>query len=463
MYSIGDFTELKQNIDADIEWGERIALLDTLSSKYIASVETDIIKHYASLEEHDRFWNYLGAAIETTSPKESMWEAWNYNNRLADRIHPIEKAIYIKKLLDKAGNGAVLRWFETISCDWEMIAIITYASDKNNQIELLKEACTTAYSERIRTILFFCLISDRNTDFNDLYKIISEHKEKLRIPILDMLCDFYLPCTNKHLSESITKLFDLYTEQQSISYISSKKQRKGMLFAWSHFLSELDAKQSDDLKKFRKTYFSWLETEETYSFSEQSGKEIIEKEFEFINQLSSIIGSDDVTCNQLLKLWKRKSECYYGWTSQTTTEYSQWFLHLGLLLWCIGWNRYNDDKDQTMLLTVAGFLNEYILSALSPSSYRHLVTQVFQYDYDPVKELEDCMSELISKIYELETLLVIESVYLETKFKRTSILKTLLQKIKTVYEFQKTSPVSKEKIDLVTRTIEDAIALLQSS
>lgn len=463
MYSTGDFTKLKQNIDADIEWGERIALLDTLSSKYIASIEADIIKYYASLEERDRFWNDLGLAIETTSPQESMWEAWNYNNRLADRIHPREKAIYIKKLLDKVGNGAVLRWFETISCDWEMIAIITYASDKNNQIELLKEACTSAYPERIRTILFFCLISDRNADFNDLYKIISEHKEKLRIPILDMLCDFYLPCTNKHLSESITKLFDLYTEQQSINYISSKKQRKGTLFAWSHFLSELDTKQSDDLEKFRKTYFLWLETEETYSFSEQSGKEIIEKEFGFINQLSSIIGSDDSTCNDLLNLLKRKSECYYGWTSQTTTEYSQWFLHLGLLLWCIGWNRYNDDKDQTMLLTVAGFLNEYILSALSPSSYRHLVIQVFQYDYDPVKELEDCMSELISKIYELETLLAIESVYLKTKFKRTSILKTLLQKIKTVYEFQKTSPVPKEKISLVTKTIEDVIVLLQNN
>ena len=463
MYNTGDFTELKQNIDTDSEWEDRISLLDTLSSKYIASVEADIIKYYASLEQRDRFWNDLGSAIERTSPKESMWEAWNYNNRLADRIHPREKAIYIKKLLDKAGNGSVLRWFETISCDWEMIAIITYASDKNNRIELLKEVCTSTYSERTRTILLFCLISDRNIDFNDLYKIISEHKDKLRIPILDMLCDFYLPCTNKHLSESITKLFDLYTEQQSINYISPKKQRKGMLFAWSHFLSELDAKQSDDLEKFRKAYFSWLETEKTYSFSEQSGKEIIEEEFGFINQLSSIIGSDDATCNHLLNLWRRKSECYYGWTSQTTTEYSQWFLHLGLLLWCIGWNRYNDNKDQTMLLTVAGFLNEYIISALSPSSYRQLVTQVFQYDYDPVKELEDCMCELIAKIYELETLLVIESVYLKTKFKRTSILKMLLQKIKTVYEFQKTSPVSKEKIDLVTGTIEDAIVVLQSN
>lgn len=461
MYSTGDFTELKQNIDADIEWGERIALLDTLSSKYIASVEADIIKYYASLEQRDRFWNDLGSAIETTSPQESMWEAWNYNNRLADRIHPREKTIYIKKLLDKAGNSAVLRWFETISCDWEIIAIITYTADKNNRIELLKETCTSAYSERIRTILLFCLISDRNIDFNDLYKIISEHKDKLRIPILDMLCDFYLPCTNKHLSESITKLFDLYTEQQSISDISQKKLHKGTLFAWSRFLSEFDAKQSDDFEKFRKAYFSWIETEETYSFSEQSGKEIIEKEFGFINQLSSVIGSDDATCNHLMNLWKRKSECYYGWTSHTTTECSQWFLHLGLLLWCIGWNRYNDNKDQTMLLTVAVLLNEYILSALSPSSYRQLIIQVFQYDYDPVKKLEDCMSELISKIYELETLLVIESVYLKTKFMRLSILKTLLQKIKTLYEFQKTSPDSKEKIDLVTRAIEDAIVSLQ--
>ena len=116
-----------------------------------------------------------------------------------------------------------------------------------------------------------------------------------------------------------------------------------------------------------------------------------------------------------------------------------------------------------MLLTVAGFLNEYIISALSPSSYRQLVTQVFQYDYDPVKELEDCMCELISKIYELETLLVIESVYLKTKFMCLSILKTLLQKIKTVYEFQKTPPVSKEKIDLITKNIEDTIVLLQSN
>lgn len=144
----------------------------------------------------------------------------------------------------------------------------------------------------------------------------------------------------------------------------------------------------------------------------------------------------------------------------SSNKCSQWFLHLGLLLWCIGWNRYNDNKDQTMLLTVAGFLNEYILSALSPSSYRQLIIQIFQYDYEPVKELEDCMCELIAKIYELETLLVIESVYMKTKFKRTSILKILLQKIKTVYEFQKTSPVSKEKIDLITRAIEDSIVLL---
>lgn len=456
MYCIGDFTELKQNIDADIELEERISLLDMLSSEYIASVEADIIKYYASLEQRDRFWTDLGSAIETTSTNESAWEAWNYNNRQADRIYPKEKTIYIKKLLDKAGNGAVLRWLETMSCDWEIIAIIC-ASDKNNQTELLKEACISAYSDRIRSYLFFCLISDRNTDFNDLYKIISEHKEKLRIPILDMLCDFYLPCTNRHLSEAIPKLFDLYTEQCSISYISQKKLSKGTLFARSRFLSEFDAERSDDLENFRKDYFSWIEAEKIYLFSEQSDKESMEKEFEFINQLSFVMGSDDTICNRLLNIWKRKSECYYGWASQTTVEYSQWFLHLGLLLWCIGLNRYNNNKDQTMLLTVADFLNEYILSALSPSSYTQLIIQIFQYEYAPVKELECCMCELISKIYEPETLLMIESVYIKTKFKRTSILKTLLRKIKTIHEFQKESPISKENIDLIIEAIKDAV------
>ena len=68
MYSTGDFTELKQNIDADIEWKKRISLLDTLSSEYIASIEADIIKYYASLEQRDRFWNDLGSDIGIIPP-----------------------------------------------------------------------------------------------------------------------------------------------------------------------------------------------------------------------------------------------------------------------------------------------------------------------------------------------------------------------------------------------------------
>lgn len=458
MNNIGDFNYLKNSLNSSVEWEERISLLNSLSSEYIASIETGIIQYYASLETSERFFGVWGTDIEIKTSKCSTWEDWNYSCRIADRTHPSEIVFYIKKLLDKASNGAVLRWLEQMTYDWEIISVINFCSLETDKNELLKEACTSDNNHRTKSILFFYAATDSTTNFDELYKIVSEHKENFRVPILDMLCDFYL--RPDYTAEFAERLFELYADSTSLDYISPKSQSKGTLFAWSRLLCERNTPKESELAEFSRAYFSWLKTEPKYSFSEQTH---MKKEFDFVNQLCTVICVNDATCNDLLALWKQKSEYYYGWKSHTTDNYSKWFFHIGLLLWCMGLNRYNNDKNQSLFLTISEFLNKYILSALSSASYRLLVIQIFKYDYDPLPELESCMCELIAKIYETETLLAIADAYMKTKFQRASVFELLSQKIKVVYKFENPSSISKEKISSVTKAIEKAIATLDSN
>lgn len=434
-------------LNKEIKWEERVTILDSLSSEYIASVESDIINYYASLERHEQFWTYLDMDVDIDEIKNNVWESWNRNIRLADRIMPTEKTLFIKKMLSKVRFDALLRWLENIPCDREIIAIINFKLG-DNILEFLETVCSSNFSNRIKNILFFLCATDKNVCIDNLYEIISIHKDALRKPILDMLCDFNLIQNHRQLSPLYTKLFEVYADNKALNYVSQKTQNKGTLFAWSRILCDFSEKDIKQLNIFQMTYLEWIASEQRYSFSQQSGSEMIKKEFSFINQLSAILESDDACCKHLQVLWIKKAEYYYGWSSQTTTEYSHWFLHIGLLLWGIGLKRYEDSGDHALLLAVARNLNEYILSALSSSSYRLLVLQIFQYDYDPTQDLEDCMCDLISKTYDITDLLSIKEQYSKTKFKRFSVLTTLRNKIKTVYEFLKPLSISQREIDL---------------
>lgn len=456
MYKIGDFTPLKSVLNKEIKWEARMAILDLLPCEYIASVESDIINYYASLERRERFWVHLDMDVDIDEIKNNMWESWNRNIRLADRIMPTEKTLFIKKMLSKMGIATLLRWLENIPCDMEIIAIINFKFG-DNILEFLETVCSSDFSNRVKSILFFLCATDKNVCVDNLYEIVSTHKDSLRKPILDMLCDFNLIQNHRQLSPLYTKLFKVYADNKALNYVSQKTQNKGTLFAWSRILCEFSEKDSNQLDIFQKTYLEWVSSEERYSFSQQSGAEIIKKEFSFINQLSAILEFDDACCQHLQVLWIKKAEYYYGWSSQTTTEYSHWFLHIGLLLWSIGLKRYEDNGDQTLLLAVARNLNEYILSALSSSSYRLLVLQIFQYDYKPTQDLEDCMCDLISKTYDITDLLSIKKQYSKTKFKCISVLTTLRNKIKTVYDFLKPLSISQREIDLAIIDIDKII------
>ena len=76
MYKTGDFTPLKSVLNKEIKWEERMAILDLLPGEYIASVESDIINYYESLERRERLLVHLDMDVDIDEIKNNMWESW---------------------------------------------------------------------------------------------------------------------------------------------------------------------------------------------------------------------------------------------------------------------------------------------------------------------------------------------------------------------------------------------------
>ncbi len=366
-----------------------------------------IVTSYSQLPLEKRFYLPRDPLPSCWGDRLQTWEDWFHRERdmRFERIYPLEATWAVHYLMCRAGIEYWLRWLDGFSGDAEIAIFLMYCGNRRREIrDGLEVSCKTKAYPHLRALLFYALVTDMETDDDELAQIVYQYPKELLRPCVTILTDYAFTLKQTKRDAMLEAVEHICSDETTYSLLTAiEESDKGVLAALAGFLCRTSASRQRK-ERFADEYYRWiLRTEDNHPLKD-TYELVTVREIQFLNDTAAILSGLDGADIKLLKLWREKTMVYYGWESDTMTIGNGWFQSIGLVLYGIGLRRYQESNDASLLIRVFETTNQFLPAALHDREYDVLLPNLLMNVYEDVPKINELQIKLIQKTINLPLL-----------------------------------------------------------
>lgn len=421
---------------ASLPYSDLPALYAGISREYARTIAGAVTDYYASLPEENRFFLCGPTPQKSQDSQPLSWASWRENavDRCAELYIPSGYTLLTEEILYKAGMEYWLTWLDGLPvCEQAASLLLNYCG--RNLPQALAYACGMKSQTKIKALLFCALVSEElsPSDREAFLGVIQSSRADFLDLCLEVLSDFHFQMARPKSTDICQRFASIYAGQAAISRVSAVRPMTiGTVCAWAEFLSRLSPTE-EQLASFKSAYLDWVFSTDDYMIATTLQGGYYKRELEFLEFVAETYSFDESFENKLKMLLEKKTYVYHGWAPEESPR-QQWFLHIGLLLWLIGVNRYCQCRGKELMLYVLEKLNHVIPMVLVDSDYSLLLGNVFCIPTQTTAEIDAQLISLIHKIFELPVLQGIVENYLEYACCNTNLLCAMRERLQLLLE-----------------------------
>lgn len=421
---------------ASLPYSDLSALCAGISQEHAQVIAGAVTDYYASLPEENRFFLCGPAPQKSQDSQPLSWASWRENavDRCAELYIPSGYTLLTEEILYKAGMECWLTWLDGLPvCEQTASLLLHYCG--RNLPQAFACACGMKSLTKIKALLFCVLVSKElsPSDREAFLRVIQNNRSDFLNLCLEILSDFHFQMAYPKSADVCKSFASIYAGQDAISRLSAAcPMTVGVVCAWAELLSQL--KPTDEqLAAFKSAYLDWISSTNDYMVTTTLQGGYYKRELEFLEFVAETYSFDESFENKLKTLLEKKTYVYHGWAPEESPR-QQWFLHIGLLLWLIGVNRYCQCRGEELMLYVLEKLNHVIPMVLVNSDYSLLLGNVFCVPTQTTPEIDAQLISLIHKIFELPVLQGIVENYLGYACCNTNVLCAMRERLQILLE-----------------------------
>lgn len=398
-----------------LPYSELTALCAEISQEHAQAISGAVTDYYASLPEEKRFFFHGPALKESQATQIPSWTNWRKSavDRRAAFYVPSGYTLLAEEILYKAGTEYWLTWLDSLpSCEQAASLLLNYCG--RNLAQAFACACGMESLTKIKSLLFCALVSQElsPSDCKVFLGVIQRNRSDFMDLCLEVLSDFHFQLAYPKSEKIIQSFISIFAGQGAISHLSIvSPMTTGAICAWAELLSQLRPTK-EELAIFKSAYIDWIYNTNDYMLTTTIKGGYYKCELKFFEFVAETYVFDEAFEEELKTLLEKKTYVYHGWAPEESPR-QQWFLHISLLLWLMGVNRYCQSRDEELVLYVLEKLNHFIPMVLLIDDYSLLLGNMFCIPEQATPEIDAQLICLIRKIYELPALGGIVENYLE--------------------------------------------------
>lgn len=421
---------------ASLPYSETSALCAGISQERAQAISGAVADHYASLPEEKRFSLCGPAQRKRMAVRIADWADWRENavHQCAGFYIPSRYTLLVEEILYKAGTAYWLTWLDRLPSSEQAASLLLNYCNRD-LAQALACACGEESLDGVKTLLFCVLVSEELAppEREAFLNVIHNNRSALLGLCLEVLSDFHFELVYPKNAGICQLIAATYADQDAISYLSAVSPTTiGTLCAWSELLSQVDP-TGNQLAAFKSAYISWISSTNDYMFATTMQGGYYKREITFLEFVAETYSLDHSFEDEMKTLLEKKTYVYHGWAPEESPR-QQWFLHIGLLLWLIGVNRYCQRRGEDLMLYVLEKLNLVIPMVLINNDYFLLLGNVFCIPKRSTPEIDAQLVRLIRKIYELPVLRGVVENYLEHACHSAKVLCAMRDHLRTLLE-----------------------------
>lgn len=419
-----------------LPYSELTALCAEISQEHAQAISSAVTDYYTSLPEKKRFFFHGPAPKKSQAIQIPSWTNWRKSavDRCAAFYLPSGYTLLAEEILYKAGTEYWLTWLDSLpSCEQIASLLLNYCG--RNLAQALACACGMESLTRIKPLLFCALVSEEllSPDCEAFLGIIQSNRSYFLDLCLEVLSDFHFQLAHSKSAGICQSFVSIYADQDAISRLSAVSPMTiGAICAWAELLSQLSPRE-EQLAAFKSAYIDWVNSTNDYMFTTTSKGGYYKRELKFLEFVAETYTLDESFEDELKTLLEKKAYVYHGWVPEESPR-QQWFLHIGLLLWLMGVNRYCQRRSEELMLYVLEKLNHVIPMVLVINDYSLLLGNVFCIPEQVTPEIDVQLICLIQKIYELPVLRGSVENYLGHACPSTEVLCAMRDRLRILLE-----------------------------
>lgn len=419
-----------------LPYSELTALCAEISQEHAQAISGAVMDYYASLPNETRFFFHGPALKKGQAIQISSWTSWRKSavDRCAEFYVPSGYTLLTEEILYKAGTEYWLTWLDSLpSCEQITSLLLNYCG--RNLAQALVCACGMGSLTRIKPLLFCALVSEELSppDRVAFLGVIQSNRSYFLDLCLEVLSDFHFQLAHSKSAGICQSFVSIYAGQDAISRLSAVSPMTiGAICAWAELLSQLSPTE-EQLAAFKSAYIDWVNSTNDYIFTTTTKGGYYKRELKFLEFVAETYTFDEPFEDELKTLLEKKAYIYHGWAPEESPR-QQWFLHIGLLLWLMGVNRYCQRRGEDLMLYVLEKLNRIIPMVLVDSDYSLLLGNVFCIPQRATPEIDAQLVRLIGKVFELPVLRGITENYLEHAVHRAKVLCAMRDRLRILLE-----------------------------
>lgn len=397
-----------------LPYSELSSLCAGISQEHTRAISGVVMDYYTSIPEEKRFFFHGPVPQKSSTIQTLSWTNWRKSalDRCAESYIPSGYTLLAEEILYKAGTEYWLTWLDSLpSCEQIASLLLNYCG--RNLTQALACACGMDSLTRIKPLLFCVLVSEgpSSPDCEAFLSIIQSNRSYFLDLCLEVLSDFHFQLAHSKSAGICQSFVSIYAGQDAISRLSAVSPMTiGAICAWAELLSQLNPTE-EQLTAFKSAYIDWIYSTNDYMVTTTLQGGYYKRELRFLEFVVETYAFDESFEGELKTLLEKKTYVYHGWTPEESPR-QQWFLHIGLVLWLIGVNRYCQNHSEELMLYVLEKLNHVIPMVLVVNDYSLLLGNVFCIPEWATPKIDARLIFLIQKIFELPVLEGIVENYL---------------------------------------------------
>jgi len=418
-----------------------------ISQEHAQALSGAVTDYYVSIPK-DKLFSLCGPA-RGNSPTIQVtgWVSWHESAvcQRAEFYVPSGYTLLTEEILYKAGTEYWLTWLDSLlSCEQAASLLLNYCG--RNLTQALACACGMESQTKIKSLLFCALVSKElsPSDREAFLGVIQSNRSDFLDLCLEVLSDFHFQLSYPKSADICQSFASIYAGQDAISRLSAVYPMTiGAVCAWAELLSQLRPTEKQ-IAAFKSAYINWVHSTNDYMATTTLQGGYYKRELKFLEFVAETYSFDEAFEDELKTLLEKKTYVYHGWAPEESPR-QQWFLHIGLLLWLIGVNRFCQRCGEDLMLYMLEKLNHVIPMVLVNSDYFLLLGNMFCIPKQATPEIDAQLICLIQKIFELPVLRVIVENYLGHACRSVKVLCAMRDRLQILLELpQKKLPQEPE-------------------
>lgn len=421
---------------ASLPYSQLSALCAGISPERARDISGTVANYYASLPEEQRFFCCGPAPQNRQAAQITGWTSWreNYVDRRAGYYSPSGYTLLAEAVLYKAGAEYWLAWLNSLPNQEQTASLLMHYCGRD-LTQALGLACGVEGFSNIKTLLFCVLVSKERTpsEHSAFLNVIQSNPSVFFDLCLEVLSDFLFLLAYPGNADLCQSLAAICAGEDALSRLSAASPMTiGPLCVWAELLSQAEPSE-EQLSAFKAAYLGWISSTDDYMLTTTIQGRYYKRELGFLEFVAGTYTFDESFEAEMKTLLEKKTYVYHGWSPEEKPR-QQWFLHIGLLLWLIGTNRYCLGRGENLMLYVLEKLNLVIPMVLIDSDYSLLLSNVFCFPRQASPEIDAQLVRLIWKIYEPPVLRVVAENYLAHACHSSRVLRTLEKRLRILLE-----------------------------